>query len=721
MHPYAYPKAEGFDDLRDAQGYHVLRLALRSEADLGSALTTRSLVLEGPGSVAKTRFHTFDTTAGGGAEAEPELQEWSPRQRRLQVAVVWIEGATPETAVRWVLPGSDLEVGLAEVSRKQEVAVESGQHRMRANFLRDLEVGAVDPGAVGIRPVGESFSLIAMADTQGGNHEGHDGLMTRMQIHNAFIRETVRLVNSLKLDPSFAVVIGDITDGWGTGIDFLQMNSYLRELRCPLLYTIGNHETRLRSVYGPGYEMSEFGNFLAAQKAINGLTRLLYSINLGRWHFVFWPDPLRRGFWETHPHYFEWLERDLEAHRDRPTIIFQHVPVHPIGIDPMVSYCEPPGVKRTFLEIAARHGNVRMILSGHVHIPVRASLKTAVSYRGMHLINLPAAGYRPRAFGEPDLTGGPSQGAAILEFAGEQVELTFKTLTEEEFPYPKQFREFDPDANALWLTPKCELAAESQFINGDFREGLKGWARFWVYEEDEDPSNRCEVRSGVHPRSPHSLFVFNRRRGFEAPGQDRLPQSINQISQAVAVLPGQSPEVRFECRIDGTVSSLHDLCGGYVWLEGFSGHTKRFNLVYAAGVLNVNFADQHSDLTWCRPLMMRLPLIPDRWSAIRLDLASDVAAHLGDNPGWGDLAVDRLVLTLGVWTVNQGSLAPFGLDFTGFQVGLTDGAGSWADGRRIEPIPDGDPGIWWRGKETPNRNLAGEHRYHLPMKVRFTE
>ena len=107
-------------------------------------------------------------------------------------------------------------------------------------------------------------------------------------------------------------------------------------------------------------------------------------------------------------------------------MVFQHVPVHPAGISPHINYAESVFVKRTFLEILSRYGNVKYCLSGHVHIPVRASFKTAVSYRGIQLINLPAAGYRPRAFGEEDFYGGPTQGLAMVHIRGTEASINTK-------------------------------------------------------------------------------------------------------------------------------------------------------------------------------------------------------------------------------------------------------------------------------------------------------
>jgi 3',5'-cyclic AMP phosphodiesterase CpdA len=101
------------------------------------------------------------------------------------------------------------------------------------------------------------------------------------------------------------------------------------------------------------------------------------------------------------------------------------VPSHPIGINPLINYAESVDVKRTVLNILSKHGNVKYIFSGHVHIPIKASFKTAVNIHGMKLINLPPAGYRPRAFGEQDYHGGPCQGLLVLDFNGQECKATF--------------------------------------------------------------------------------------------------------------------------------------------------------------------------------------------------------------------------------------------------------------------------------------------------------
>ncbi len=560
---------------------------------------------------------------------------------------------------------------------------------------------------MGINKPGDEFSFVALADPQGGNPDDKDGLKTRMKIHNAFIQESVDLARRLEFHPAFAMIVGDVCDDWGYKKDLVQMNSFLSELPCPVLYGIGNHETLLRSQFGPGYNMEAFSPYFAAQKAMNGLEKLLYSFNLGRWHFVVWPDPLRDNFWETHPHYFDWLERDLEKHKERPCMVFQHVPAHPIGITPHINYAESVEVKRTFLDILARHGNVKYALSGHVHIPVKASFKTAVTYRGIQMISLPAAGYRPRAFGEEDFYGGPSQGIALIHISGENASVQFKTVTEELYTYPSQLPEFDEEAYPLWLSEKWELPAATNFINPDFHNGLKGWAKRYVYTEDVHPSNLCESRPAPE-REGTALYLFCKRRGYQAPGQDRLPQDINRISQALEIGKGVRPVIRFNYRIDAANTDPKGFAGGYLLAEGFSGSNMLHKIIYSAGKIWVNNWGARNPNKEVPCHHYALSPIADSWQDTTLNIARDFESV---SPGinYSDLNIDRLLLTLGVWNINDGDEQPFGIYFTDFKFELNQPGPSNIGGEAIREKPEKD--IWWQNKLWPNANMAGEHRY----------
>jgi hypothetical protein len=624
-----------------------------------------------------------------------------------EVIVLWLAGASRDTAISF-RGRSNCEFGLSDILDNDEMELVCDGMNIKANLLLDREIGEISLADFGAKDPGDHFSFLAMADPQGGLPDDEHQLDTRMKIHNAFIQESVSLANMLDFDPLFTVIIGDVCDKWGYEKDLRQMNAFLSELNSPVLYGIGNHETLLQSEFGPGYNMQAFNHFISAQKAINGLDKLLYSFNAGDWHFVVWPDPLRPGFWETHPHYFDWLERDLEKYRDRPTMVFQHVPVHPAGISPHINYAESVFVKRTFLDILSRQGNVKYCLSGHVHIPVRASFKTAVSYRGIQLLNLPAAGYRPRAFGEEDFYGGPSQGIALIHIRGKEASIQYKTVTEEVFDYPSEFPAFDETAYPLWLKYKWELPTGNNIINGDFKDGFRGWARRFVYAEDHDPSNLCEIRPSPGDADRQSLYLYARKRGYMAPGQDRLPQDINRICQAVELKKGGSPSLGFNYRIDGQHSDMNGYCGGYVWIEGYSRSNKVLNLMYSVNKIWVNIGGQYSKYHEVPSIQMGLPNRTDTWYKCQLNILEDQDKH-SQGRSFRELDMDRLIINMGVWNINDGDDQPFGMYLDGFRLDYDLPGSSQAGGLSIDPKKEEDK--WWRNKIWPWKNIAGEHRY----------
>ena len=683
--PYSYGKPESLQDAVSQEGYILIRIELTQGKEIEKKALMDTLEVK-KGKLLRSASFFYD-----------------------QIWVLWLERYKEDTLIT-LGKNQVIQFSLGELIKSGEVEGLPDGLKMQGNFLLDKEIGEVEPGSVGIKDTGEKFSFVAMADPQGGLPDDRDKLQTRMKIHNAFIEESVDLVNKLDTDPLFAMVIGDVCDEWGYVKDLAQMNAFLSKMNCPVLYGIGNHETLLRSEFGPGYNMDAFQNFLAAQKAINGLDKLLYSFNIGRWHFIVWPDPLREHFWESHPHYFDWLKRDLEKNKDRRTVVFQHVPSHPIGITPHISYAESVFVKRTFLNTLATHGNVKYLLSGHVHIPLRASFKTAIRYKGIQMISLPAAGYRPRAFGEEDFYGGPSQGIALIHIDGDQLHMQFKTVTEELFDFPKELPEFDATSYALWLRNPWEIPASKTFINPVFEQGLKHWTRRYVFHEDENPSNLCEVRPAPSVDGKNALYLFCRRRGYQAPGQDRLPQDVNRICQAISLEKGEEKILHFSYRIDGGVTDLKGIAGAFCWIEGFSGKEKVFNLMYSAGKIWVNLGGVYKQDNNLQYVQMGLPSDPDQWKEARLNFARDYNSTERAKP-FADLECDRILVHFGVWNINDGGEQPFGIFITGLSLSDNSGNPSQVDGIVLRSKPDED--LWWRNKLWPSRNIAGEHRYIL--------
>lgn len=700
---WSYGDIKSLEDVISHEGLVVIRIAVLDNPEVeGFRISGRIKVKKAEIDRARSYFFESDEEF----ETDPYAFEATAMGNDQEVMVLWLKEASEKTSIH-ISGKPGFEFTLQELIENGEVSGASGGIRLKANFLLDREIGEISLNDFGASEAGKNFSFVAMADPQGGLPDDVDGLKTRMKIHNAFIQESVELTNRLEFDPLFTLVAGDVCDDWGYEKDLVQMNNFLSKIKSPVLYGIGNHETLLRSQFGPGYNMDPFSNFFAAQKAMNGLDKLLYSFNAGQWHFIVWPDPLRTNFWETHPHYFDWLERDLEKHKERPTMVFQHVPIQPIGITPHINYAESVYVRRTYLDILAKHGNVKYCLSGHVHIPVKASFKTAISMRGIKLINLPAAGYRPRSFGEEDYYGGPSQGIALIHIKGNQASVQYKTVTEEVFEYPDQLPVFDEELYPLWLSEKWELPAASNFINPDFGDGLNAWARRYVYNEDIHPSNLRESRSAPEKEGT-ALYLFCKRRGYQAPGQDRLPQDVNRVIQALDLNKGTRPVVRFNYRIDGENTDPDGFAGGYIRVEGYSGSNRLHKIIYSAGKIWVNSwgaRNVNKDVPFHH---FALPAVADQWQNSTLNIALDFERV---TPGikYSDLNIDRLVITLGVWNINDGNEQPFGIYFTDFKLEENQTRPSTVGGVAIEEKAEKD--IWWRNKLWPNKNMAGEHRY----------
>ena len=660
INKYQYPEIDSLEDAFTKEGQIMVRLATYSKTPFEvSALSGKIRIKKGK--LARKKAYFFEAEEDQ-LSANDQFQMHTSLDH-CDVIVLWLDEANKDTEILLQLENqSALSCTLQEIVEAKTLYKEQGNSKVQLNLLLDKEIGEIDPSEVGIKAQSSDFSIAIMADTQGGDpyaeggEEPKNDSTTRMKIHNAFVEDSVRVVNELEETPLFTIVVGDIVDSKGQWFNYRVMLDYLKKLKTPLLFSVGNHETAYRIDLEPGYNMQGFSNYFTAQKEANGLDKLLYSFNLGEWHFVVWPDPLRSNFWETHPHYFDWLERDLEKYKDKPVMFFHHVPLMPIGINPLINYAESVDVKRQVIDILAKHDNVQYALSGHVHIPLKASVKTAVNYKGIRFINLPAAGYRPRAFGEADFYGDPAQGVALAHFSGKNVQLQYKNVTNQIYDYPNDFRAFDTETYPLWLKHKWELPTHASLQNGDFRQGLAHWHRRFVYTEDQNPSNICEVRNNVRKGSATTLYMLSKKRGFDIPGQDRLPQTINRICNVVSVEKNQHYLLELAAMLDGKNTTPNSFNAAYIWIEGYAKNYKRLNLVYSCGKMYFNIGGKHAESGTVKPIHFNLALSPDKWHNIAINIAKDHNANVPERP-YEQLGIDRLVINLGTWTVNDSNFA----------------------------------------------------------------
>ncbi len=82
-----------------------------------------------------------------------------------------------------------------------------------------------------------------------------------------------------------------------------------------------------------------------------------------------------------------------------------------------------------------------------------------------------------------------------------------------------------------------------------------------------------------------------------------------------------------------------------------------------------------------------------------------------------ELNIDRMIFNAGIWNVNDGNQQPFAIYLGNIRLSYNKDIKINIDGMPVNIKPDED--IWWRNKITPNKNIAGEHRYHIETKTRY--
>jgi 3',5'-cyclic-AMP phosphodiesterase len=198
----------------------------------------------------------------------------------------------------------------------------------------------------------------------------------------ASLRRVVAAIGTLDPAPALAVLGGDLAspdllhrDRALTADDYEPSYRLLQEilapLPCPAHFLMGNHDNRVAfaRVFGAGDgapEASRHGSFDRAGHHFITLDSL---------------EPGQAGGF-LDPAQLAWLERDLAAHRDAPTLAFVHHHPWPLGlrwIDTMTL--------RNGEELMTRlrtHGRLSHLVCGHVH------LDQAIQRDGLTMLTTPS-------------------------------------------------------------------------------------------------------------------------------------------------------------------------------------------------------------------------------------------------------------------------------------------------------------------------------------------
>ncbi len=180
----------------------------------------------------------------------------------------------------------------------------------------------------------------------------------------AGLRRAVAQLNAMAPRPDVVLATGDLVND-GTADEYAHLGTILDELEIALHVVPGNHDDR------------------------QGLRSTIDGLPAGgpqdRIDYVIEDHPLRligldttvpgdHGG-ESQPDQMAWLDSQLAAQPDRPTLIFQHHPPFATGIE----WMDAVGLRHADrqAEVLERHRQVVAVICGHVHRPISTVIGSA--------------------------------------------------------------------------------------------------------------------------------------------------------------------------------------------------------------------------------------------------------------------------------------------------------------------------------------------------------
>lgn len=214
----------------------------------------------------------------------------------------------------------------------------------------------------------------------------------------ARLERAISHVNTLHPDAAFCVFAGDLTDD-GDRPAYERLACLIAPLAIPAILTLGNHDKRgpFRDVFGSGHA-AETG--FADRVVDAGGYRVIVLDSL----------EADTDAGALAPEQNVWLDERLREARGVPLIVVLHHPLAALGVptDP-IRLREADRLAEKF----RGHGDVRQVISGHVH------MSTAGSYRGIPFTTIGGCHYtmEPRLGTDPEAVprrDGPGQIGVVL-------------------------------------------------------------------------------------------------------------------------------------------------------------------------------------------------------------------------------------------------------------------------------------------------------------------
>ena len=169
------------------------------------------------------------------------------------------------------------------------------------------------------------------------------------------LRRAITLINALDPQPDLVLATGDLVND-GTAAQYDHLLSLLGQLLAPLLAIPGNHDDR-----------TEMRHRFAQLPAGGPLDPIDFVVDDHELRLICLDTTIPgRHDGRLTADQIAWLDDQLAADGERPTLIVQHHPPFPSGLPQMDRECGFVGAE---LEagVLRRYGNVEAVLCGHLH------------------------------------------------------------------------------------------------------------------------------------------------------------------------------------------------------------------------------------------------------------------------------------------------------------------------------------------------------------------
>lgn len=499
---------------------------------------------------------------------------------------------------------------------------------------------------------GDAFTFCICADPQVG-HRDNDGRVPKNARET--LTQSTQAFNVMDPQPAFVIYLGDLCNVFDPASveNFEQCIAGLEPI--PILVH-GNHDGHV-----------PYDDFRALQRRLNGLDQVFYSFNAGRWHFVVLPCNLAHrqpAEIEMEADMLAWLDADLEANKDRPTMVFEHLHLMPQGLTQTEWYTFPLALRQKLLDLITRHGNVKYYFNGHVHNGIKTSIKTSWTYKGTHFITAPTI-IESRPFGADEEFDGFQQGLQtggyylVVHVEDDRAHVVGRLVgSDREYSYPEAFREFADEVEPRWLQREPEILAGPVLSNGSFESGLRGWLRPYRYQSDTEPGFVAETRPAPGGGAGAAGYVFVREKGQEWANDEMM-----ELYQMVAAPPDGDPVLSVRYYLEERFQSG----GGYVRINAVRDTESLFTMMFHWGENEalahylpraIGYALHGEQQSWAflqdlgadkRGLYWRVADTTETWHTVTADICALYDAALGDPGAFDRLGATKFFVGLGAW------------------------------------------------------------------------